>query len=335
MEISLYGFEMLNLRIVSTGKALPRQRVTSGQLDVLLGQRPGYVEGKSGIFYRHTASATESQSGLAAQALLDAFARAGLKPGQAELLIAACGVQEQALPNTASRILEAAGFPAGVPGIDVNASCLSFMAALTHAGALIQAGVYRRIAIVSADLPSRGVNWDEPEASLIFGDGAASAIVERGNAGQGIRAQCFETYPEGKELCEVRAGGTRRNPRSGIEDADFLFRMNGKGVFKLASKIVPKFLDRLLESAGIPIEGVDVLVPHQASHLGMQHMLKKVGVPQSRVINIYPIHGNQVAASVPTALHAAYEQGLAKPGANVLLLGTAAGLTVGGMVITL
>lgn len=326
---------MLNLRIVSTGKAVPRQRVTSEQLDALLGARAGYVESKSGIFYRHTASAAESQSGLAALALLDAFARAGLKPGQADLLIAACGVQEQALPNTASRILEAAGFPAGVPGIDVNASCLSFMAALTHAGALIQAGVYRRIAIVSADLPSRGVNWDEPEASLIFGDGAAAAIVERGSVAQGIRAQCFETYPEGKELCEVRAGGTRRNPRTGIEDADFLFRMNGKGVFKLASKIVPQFLDRLLVSAGMSIEDVDVLVPHQASHLGMQHMLKKVGVAQNRVINIYPVHGNQVAASVPTALHAAYEQGLAKPGANLLLLGTAAGLTVGGMVITL
>ena len=329
------GSKMLNLRIVSTGKALPRQRITSAQLDVSLGHRLGFVEGKSGILHRYTADTAERQSDLAARALTDAFARAGLKPGQVDLLISACGVQEQALPNTASRILEAAGFPAGTPGIDVNASCLSFMAALTHAGALIQAGVYQRIAIVSADLPSRGVNWDEPEASFIFGDGAAAAIVERGIAGQGIRAQRFETYPEGKELCEIRAGGTRRNPRVGVENADFLFRMNGKGVFKLASRVVPRFIDTLLESAGASIKDVDVLVPHQASHLGMQHMLRKVGVPEARVINIYPTHGNQVAASIPTALHAAFEQGLAKPGTNVLLLGTAAGLTVGGMLVAL
>jgi 3-oxoacyl-[acyl-carrier-protein] synthase-3 len=79
---------------------------------------------------------------------------------------------------------------------------------------------------------------------------------------------------------------------------------------------------------------VDVLVPHQASHLGMQHILKKLGVAEERVINIYPTHGNQVGASVPTALHEAFTLGLAKPGANVLLLGTAAGLTVGGVLVT-
>jgi 3-oxoacyl-[acyl-carrier-protein] synthase-3 len=326
---------MLHVRIIATGKALPRLKVWSSDLDARLGYRAGFVEGKSGIQYRWQADVNESQSGLAASAVRNALAKAGLVASQVDLLIAACGVQEQALPNTASRILQEAGFPAGTPGIDVNASCLSFMAALTHAGALIQSGVYRRIAIVSADLSSRGVNWKEVEASLIFGDGAAAAIVEKGAPGQGIRAQRFETYPEGKELCEVRAGGTRRNPRVGVEPEDFLFRMNGKGVFKLAAKVMPAFIDNLMDSAGQSIKDVDVLVPHQASHLGMQHMLKKVGVPEARVVNIYPTHGNQVAASVPTAFHEALESGLAKTGSNVLLLGTAAGLTVGGMLVTL
>lgn len=326
---------MLNIRIVSTGKALPRQAVTSAKLDRFLDVRPGYVEEKSGIQYRHTAGGQESQSGLAAEALKDAFSRAGLPNGEADLLIAACGVQEQALPNTSSRILQAAGFKAGVPGIDVNASCLSFMAALSTAAAYLNAGMYKRIAIVSSDLPSRGVDWAEPESSLIFGDGAAAVIVERGHATQGIFAQRFETYPEGKELCEVRAGGTRRNPRVGVDDGDFLFAMNGKGVFKLAAKIMPGFLERLLSPVGATMADVDVLVPHQASHLGMQHIIKKMGVPAERVINIYPTHGNQVGASVPTALHEAYVTSLAQPGSNVLLLGTAAGLTIGGMLVTL
>lgn len=325
---------MLNMRILATGKALPGQIVTSRELDGQLGTKPGFVEGKSGIVHRRLADNSVNQSDLAAAALKDAFSRAGLRNGDADLLIAACGVQEQALPNTASRVLQAAGFSAGTPGMDVNASCLSFMAALSTAAAFLNAGVYRRIAIVSADLPSRGVDWREPEASLIFGDGAAAAIVEKGTGASGIRAQRFETYPEGKELCEVRAGGTRRNPRSGIVYDDFLFRMNGKGVFKLAAKVMPDFLGRMLSPAGLSMKDVDVLVPHQASHLGMQHILKKMGVPEARVINIYPTHGNQVGASVPTALHEAYERGLATPGANVMLLGTAAGLTIGGMLLT-
>jgi 3-oxoacyl-[acyl-carrier-protein] synthase-3 len=326
---------MLNLRIISTGKALPKTVMPSAALDQFLQMKPGFVEAKSGIEYRHSATQGESQSGLAAAALQDAFARAGLNNGDADLLIAACGVQEQALPNTASRILQSAGFPAGTPGLDVNASCLSFMAALTTAAAYLHTGLYKRIAIVSADLPSRGVDWREPEASLIFGDGAAAVIVERGGAAQGLRAQRFETYPEGKELCEIRAGGTRRNPRVGVDEDDFLFRMNGKGVFKLAAKVMPRFLERLFEPTGMTMADVDVLVPHQASHLGMQHILKKLGVPEERVINIYPTHGNQVGASVPTALHEAFILGLARPGANVLLLGTAAGLTVGGVLVTL
>lgn len=326
---------MLNLRILSTGKALPSHTVTSRDLDATLGTAPGFVEERSGIRHRYQARSNETQSGLAALALNDAFARAGLRPGQADLLIAACGVQEQALPNTASRILQDAGFPEGTPGLDVNASCLSFMAALSTAAAYLNAGMYRRIAIVSADLASRGVNWNEPEASLIFGDGAAAAIVERGDGTSGIRAQRFETYPEGKALCEIRAGGTRCNPRAGVTEEDFLFRMNGKGVFKLAAKVMPAFLDRLYAATGLTMADVDVLVPHQASHLGMQHILRKMGVPEERVVNIYPTHGNQVGASVPTALHEALVTGMAVRGSNVLLLGTAAGLTLGGMLVTL
>lgn len=325
---------MLRLRILSTGKALPSRTVTSRELDATLGTRPGFVEGKSGILYRHQARHEDSQSGLAARALHDAFERAGLRHGDADLLIAACGVQEQALPNTSSRILQDAGFAAGTPGLDVNASCLSFMAAISTAAAYLNTGMYRRIAIVSADLASRGVNWAEPEASLIFGDGAAAAIVDAGDGAAGILAQRFETYPVGKDLCEIRAGGTRRNPRVGVEDDDFLFRMNGKGVFKLAAKEMPGFLERFYAPSGLSMKDVDVLVPHQASHLGMQHILKKMGVPEERVVNIYPTHGNQVGASLPTALHEAFQTGMARRGDNVLLLGTAAGLTIGGLLLT-
>jgi 3-oxoacyl-[acyl-carrier-protein] synthase-3 len=203
------------------------------------------------------------------------------------------------------------------------------------AGALLTVGTYRRIAIVSVDLASRGLDWDEPEASLIFGDGAAAAIVTQGTSHQGIAAFKLATYPEGRDVCAVRAGGTARNLNQGIADKDYLFRMDGKAVFKLAVQIIPDFLDEVLTQANCCKADIDWVVPHQASHLGMAHAAKKLGLPAEKIINIYSTHGNQVAASVPTALHELFVKGQAQAGKKILLMGTGAGLTVGAMVIDL
>jgi 3-oxoacyl-[acyl-carrier-protein] synthase-3 len=325
---------MLPLHICSTGKALPSIAVTAGEIDTQQGFSAGFTYQKGGVRVRHFASPDESQSGLAARALQDALDRANLDITSIDLLIAACGVQEQALPSTACAIAAAAGLPAGTPAFDVNASCLSFLAALRVASGLLCGG-YQRIAVVSADLASRGVDWSEPEASLIFGDGAAAAIVERGDGSTGIESFVLQTYPEGRAYCEVRAGGTRCNPRIGVTPEDFLFRMDGKAVFRAAAHILPSAMATLMGDAGVQLSDIDCVVPHQASHLGMAHVTKKLGLPPERVINIYETHGNQVAASMPTALHEAYRQGLAAPGKRVLMLGTAAGLTIGGAVLKL
>jgi 3-oxoacyl-[acyl-carrier-protein] synthase III len=252
-----------------------------------------------------------------------------------DLLISASGVQEQALPSTACRILDEACLPAGTPGFDINASCFSFPVALNVAAALLNTGAYRRIAIVASDLASRGIDWDSDEASLIFGDGAAAAIVERGDSTGGIEHFLLRTYPEGKALCEIRAGGSRCNPRVGMNASDCVFQMDGKRVFKLSAKVLDPLLTDLLDQAHLTLDEIDIIVPHQASHLGMRHIAERLRVPPQRLVDIYATHGNQVAASIPTALHEAFVSGRAERGQRIMLIGTAAGLTIGGMVIRL
>lgn len=323
----------LPVKLIATGKALPAECITSAALDSVLGYTAGSVQKRSGVVHRYHASARDSQSTLAAAALRDAVSRAGLRAGSIDLLISACGVQEQALPNTAARVLREAGLATGTPGFDVGASCLSFLPALQVAASLLQNGSYKRIAIVAADLASRGIDWAEPEASLIFGDGAAAVVVEAGDGAAGIAACQFETHPEGLELCEIRAGGTRCNPRVGVSEADFLFRMDGKRIFKLAAGLMESFVNRLLRAGNWSIGDVDTIVPHQASHLSMAHMRQRLCVPAASVVDIYAHHGNQVAASIPTALHEAVVTGRAGPGHRLMLLGSAAGLTLGGMLL--
>lgn len=326
---------MLQLKIVSTGIAIPALRVTSSTLDIRLGLRQGVVEAKSGVTSRQFSAKTQLQSELAADAVNNALARAGISASSISLLLSVSGVPQQALPSMGAAISQHLQLLPGTPAFDVNASCIGFLSGLQVAASLLATGQYSRIALVASDMPSRGLDWDEPEASLIFGDGAAAVILERGDGSTGIRALQLETYPEGFAHCEVRAGGTRRNPESGDEPKDYLFRMDGKSVFKLALKTLPPLLERVMRQAESSLNSLDVIVPHQASHLGMAHVIKRLGFDESKVVNIYPTHGNQVSASIPSALHCAFVSGLARPGRRALILGTAAGFAAGAAVLDL
>ena len=324
---------MLGLRLLATGKALPDIEVTSEMLDQKLNQEIGYTYNKSGVQVRHFSSENQTQSALGALALRDAISNAKVASSSIDLLISACGVQEQPLPSTACAIAAHAKLPEGTPAFDINASCLGFLVALHVAATLVNTLAYRRIAIVSADQPSRGVDWDIPEASLIFGDGAAAVIVEKGNVTQGIHAFLFKTYVEGRKFCEIRGGGTKCNPAAGSVDKDYLFHMEGRQVLKMALQKMPMFLNELLGNGSFPLENIDTIVPHQASQLGMTGIIRQIGCDATRVINIFSTHGNQVAASIPTALHQAFITGRLCTGKRILLLGTAAGLSLGGMLL--
>ncbi|MGO3570863.1 MAG: 3-oxoacyl-ACP synthase III family protein, partial [Serratia grimesii] len=211
---------LLPLKVIATGAALPPNRVESSTLDRLLRKPVGYVEKRSGIVHRYHADDDASQAELAVAALQDALTRCNIDAQSIDLLISASAISVQALPCTAAHILKIAGLAPGTAGFDINSSCVSFISAMQVAAGLLNAGTYKRIAIISADLASRGIDWDHEESSLIFGDGAACAIVERGDGTSGILASLVETYPEGSELCEIRAGGTRRNPRAGMTGSD-------------------------------------------------------------------------------------------------------------------
>lgn len=333
MTIDNLSHPVLPLKIIATGAALPPGCIESAALDRQLNKPVGYVEKRSGIIHRFHASNQASQAALAVAALDDALVRHDIPRDSIDLLISASAISVQALPFSAAHILKIAGLSSGIAGFDINTSCVSFISALQVAAGLLNTNVYRRIAIVSADIASRGIDWEDEESSLIFGDGAACAIVERGDGRSGILSYLMETYPEGSDLCEIRAGGTRCNPRAGIHDSDFLFHMKGKQLFRQASALIEGYLGRLLSTAGLTLSQIATVVPHQASHLSLEHMRKRLHVAPEALVDIYRYRGNQVAASIPSALHEAAITGRLNADQPVMLIGTAAGLTLGGMVL--
>lgn len=323
--------------ILGTGHALPATAITSEELDQRLNHRPGTVEGVGGVRRRHFASREETAAQLAAEAGRRALAAAGLDMGDIDCLVAASGTMDQGMPCNAALIHRELGLSErAIPAFDVNASCLGFLAALDTLAWPIAAGRYQRVLVVAADIASCGLDWSTLEASAIFGDGAAAAVLGPSVDGASrLLAAELSTLSQGADLCRIPAGGSRHHPTRIDQPFDELarFRMDGKGVFRLAAQHLPDFVDRLLARAGLTRDRLDWVVPHQASHLALSHLTRRLGFAREKVIDIFAEHGNQVAASLPTALDIAIRDGRIRRGDRLLLLGTGAGLSLGGVVM--
>ncbi|WP_296817413.1 beta-ketoacyl-ACP synthase 3 [Brevundimonas sp.] len=323
-------------RIAGLGVFLPERRLSSSELDARIGQAEGWIEANFRIRERRVASPEETSSRMGAQAARRALAAAGLAPADLDVLVGACGVMEQPIPGTAVLIQHELGLGAsGMPAFDVNATCLSFLTALDVVAMGVRAGRWRRALIVSADIASAGLDFSDPQGSVIFGDGAAAAVITADETGSDLLAYRLETYSEGRDLCVLEAGGTRVRPETDMEA--FLkatrFRMDGPGVFRAAGRRVPAFVDRVLAEAGVSRDEIALVVPHQASAHALDVLPRLVGFDRDRFVDILADHGNQIAASLPTALARAVEAGRLKRGDLVLLLGTAAGLSLGAAVV--
>ena len=304
--------------------------MASAVYDEHFGKPSGWAERSTGVAQRRFADDGETASLLGERAARAALARAGVAPESLGAIIGACGVMEQPIPSTAVLIHRRLGLQdTGIPAFDANATCLSFIAALRIAALEIAAGARGPVLIVSSDIASAALDPDDPETAPLFGDGAAAAVVGPGSGS--MKACRFETYSAGAESSWLGAGGSRL-PARNIDAlmAESRFRMDGPLAYRVAATHIRPFVDGLLEDAGWRLDDVDVIVPHQASGPAMALMVRRLGFDPSRTMRIIRSCGNMVATSIPTALAVAHEEQRLAPGTRVLLLGTGAGVSLGG-----
>ncbi|MEB3222245.1 MAG: beta-ketoacyl-ACP synthase 3 [Candidatus Sericytochromatia bacterium] len=327
------------IRIRSVGRYLPTTVVTAAALDERMGLPPGTVAAESGVLERRYAG-DELASSMGAKAARQALEAGGLALADVDLILGACGTPEQAIPCNAALIQRALGAErSGIPAFDVNSTCLSFLTALDVASCLIEAGRYRRVLVVSADIASVGLDWQARESAMILGDGAAAAVVEASPADDpaAFLACGMQTYSEGADLTRIRGGGSRHHPRehrgdlASYAEGYCLFEMDGRAVFKRSAAVLPGFLSEVLGQAGLSLDDVALVVPHQASPSALELMRRRLGLPPERWLTIAHDHGNTVAASIPLALEAAVREGRLRRGDTALLLGTSAGFSVGAL----
>jgi 3-oxoacyl-[acyl-carrier-protein] synthase-3 len=328
------------VRILGTGAVLPAEAVSSADLDRQLGLAAGTVEKKTGVRVRYFET-KRSAAALGAEAALRALDEAGLSFSDIDCLVAASGTPDQPMPSNAALMHhELARGGSTIPAFDIVASCLSFLVALDTVACLIEAGRYRRVLIVASDIASCGLDWSTLEASGIFGDGAAAAVIGAADdpaaaGGPAILGSAFATYSEGVHLCEIPGCGSRHHPSRITEPVLPLsfFRMDGKAVFRLAAEHLPGFLAELLAASGVGLDEISIVVPHQASRHALEYLRRQLKVKREKMIDVFAGQGNQVAASLPSALDAAIRGGRLRRGETALLIGTGAGLSLGGIVL--
>lgn len=324
------------LRLLGTGISTPAEWLDSATLDARLGLTPGTVFARTGVT-RRGFEPERNAAEVAAEAARAALRETGLDADALDAVVCASASQDQAMPCNAALLHRALGLRA-TPAFDVNASCIGFLMGLDLVASLLACGRYRRVLLVSCDLASRALDPRDPETAGLFGDGAAAAILGAADADDtGLLAARFETWSEAAHACEIPGGGSRLTPARYAGDYGEVctFRMDGKRLYRVAAEHFDRFVSELLAEAGIGLDAVDRVIPHQASLLGMQHIFRRLGLASERVEDIFATHGNQVSASLPSALHIARASGRLHGGDTALLIGTAAGVTLGGAVLRL
>lgn len=326
----------LPLRIAGIGRYLPPRVVTNDELEKRCGLPAGWIERRNGVRERRWADG-ESSSYMAAEAAREALDQAGMRPCDLDLVINASATGEQALPETGALIQRQLGLGvSGIPAMTVQSACLSFITALEVAAHYLLSGRFGRILVASSDIASCGLDFSQPESATLMGDAAAAVVVARPGAGEPPSRICnahFSTWGDGSSLTAIMGGGSARHPRKpGHDPSDDLFHMDGPAVLRMVRRYDEAFLEQLRPGLSTGLGDIGLVVPHQASRVGLQ-LLQKFGWPEHLVVQTIGELGNCVAASIPATLYQAVRDGRLCRGDRFLLVGTGAGLSMGGMVL--
>lgn len=324
------------LRIVETAIGLPSLKLTDEDYDIWAEIELGTSFKKTYIKERYFVK-EETSTDLALRAVRGILNKSNLKYEDIDLLICANATNDIALPYNAALLnakIESKKEKL-VHTFDVGASCLSFLNALEVAYSLMLFKKYKRAVIVSTDISHFCMDKKNIKENGIFGDGSAAVLIEVDNEKENnILASKFVTIKEGVDFCKINHGGSRVAPGSAHEHLkDPYFKMDAKNIYKVSKKYIPDFIDSVLKEANLKLEDIDLFIPHQASYHAMEHLVRELKIDGEKVVNIFQNFGNQVAASLPTALAKAIEQKKIKNKDKVMLFGTGAGLTIGAIIM--
>ena len=313
--------------ITGLGTNVPDRVMTNDELAQIVDTSDEWIRERTGIRERRFASDDEALTDIAMPAAVEALADAAVDASDVDLLICATVTPDMTFPTSSALLADALGMPKAA-AYDLLAGCTGFVYAIAQAYGMLASGLSQCALVVGGDVLSKILDWEDRSTLVLFGDGAGAVVLERTENGGGFLG--FELGADG-------AGGVNLwLPGSGsrhFDDPEKFVKMNGREVFKFATRVMVSLAEAILDECGKTIDDVDVYVPHQANVRIIDHAVKKLGVaPEKTVINVQK-YGNTSSGSIPLALADAADDGRLEPGKLVLLTGMGAGLTWGSALI--
>ncbi|MDR0643182.1 MAG: ketoacyl-ACP synthase III [Treponema sp.] len=344
------------IEIRGTGKAVPANRVSNGDLARKIDTSDEWIRSHTGIGARHFADEGTACSDLALEAAREALAMTGgwpggdregrdLAAGEAAktldlIVLATAGADFCGCPSTACVVQDGLGARQAA-AMDITAGCTGFVYGLETAAGLLLAGKTRKRALViGSELLSRLTNWEDRGTCVLFGDGAGAVVLEKtgapveGPGRRGLVGSILGADGAGAEHLMIRRGGTR-NPFKAGETLGLPphIEMNGQAVYNFAVKAFTDTCRRLMAEDGSGIDDIALIVPHQANARIVQAAGKRLGIPEEKFFLNIGEYANTSAASIPIALDELNRAGRLKRGDLVMTVAFGGGLTFGGNLI--
>jgi 3-oxoacyl-[acyl-carrier-protein] synthase III len=305
--------------ITGWGTALPERELHNSELAARLDLSEDWIVERTGIRSRRIASEGQTTSLLAAAAGAAALGKAGISATELDLILVATCTPDYQLPPTGPLVGAALG-ATGIGAFDINAACSGFLYGLAQASALIEAGTARRVLVCGADILSRVTDYEDPKTSVLFGDGAGAAVLEKVDGP--TRVGPFRLLADGSQpelLWIPETGGC--------------IQMEGRDVYRRAVDGMTRSVRDVVVESGMSVDDVDLVIAHQANARILEAVASRLGLPQEKVVLNISRYGNTSAASIPIAISEAVDSGVVKDNDVIVMTAFGAGFTWGAGIV--
>ena len=324
----------LYAHIVGWGKALPDRVVTNHELEQIVDTSDEWIRSRTGIQQRRIAvNPEETTATLAAKAAREALEVANIPASKVDMIIVATSSPEHTFPATACVVQDLIG-AVNAGAFDLSAACSGFVYGLGLAKGLIASGQAENVLVVGSETLSRITDWSDRNTCVLFGDGAGAVLVQASPVPGGILSTEMGCDGSGGDLLILPAGGSKMPATlETVASGQHFIKMNGRAVFRFATRIMAEATRQVLDKAGLTIDDVDLVIPHQANERIIAVSMRNLKLPDEKVFRNLQYYGNTSTASIPIALCEAIEQNRVNPNDNIVMVGFGAGLTWAGTAI--
>jgi len=328
------GKPQRTVSIVGTGSYVPERRLTNDDLSKIVATDDKWITSRTGIKERRIAADDEYTSDMGAKAALAAMEQAGIRAEEIDLILVATATPDMVFPATACFIQTKIGAKRAAC-LDISAACAGFLFAIEIGQQFITSHTYDTVLVIGAEKLSTITDWTERNTCVLFGDGAGAAILRhRDNGSHGLISTHIASDGNFADILWMPGGGCRHPIRSDNADKQLqTIKMSGKEVYKQAVTAMVDAAKKALEKAGLTIDDIACVIPHQANVRIIEAIADRLKMPVEKVFVNLDRYGNTSAAAVAIALDEANRSGRIKPGDYVLMIVFGGGLTWAGSVI--